>query len=344
VPVGLPEQRTASKGIAMTPSARHEIDLVRHSPIPLVLLDLGSGQVVEISDQALRVLGGERDDVVGHLATTFSDEKQRTTDALGLLSEGTVEGYQSPRRLRRADGTPFDAWVWTRRVPDADAVLLVLTDEPVQRDPHPVTVEHQPSVVGVIDDTWRVVTVSADVEDLLGVDPQDIVGVRADERIHRDDLPELLLTVTESLRTGRTGQAGVRFLDGQGRWRRVKLLLSPLRDKGNRCLAFVLSSPTECDAEDLLGDRLRRIAAELRAAAMLPAAAATPRPEDGELTARQLEILDRLLTGSRVPAIARDLYLSQSTVRNHLSVIFRKFGVHSQVELIERLRQRAGAA
>jgi DNA-binding CsgD family transcriptional regulator len=25
-------------------------------------------------------------------------------------------------------------------------------------------------------------------------------------------------------------------------------------------------------------------------------------------------------------------------------VIFRKFGVHSQVELIERLRQRAGAA
>ena len=179
-----------------TSSSRPELELVRHSPIPLVLLDLATQRVLEASDDALRVLGGGRDDVVGQLATTFSDEKQLTTDALRLLSTGTVEGYQSPRRLRRSDGTPFEAWVWTRRIPDADAVLLVLTDQPVQRDPHPVTVAPQPSVVGVVDDAWRIVTVSADVEDLLGVDPQAIIGTRADERIHRDDLPELLLTVT----------------------------------------------------------------------------------------------------------------------------------------------------
>jgi DNA-binding NarL/FixJ family response regulator len=51
---------------------------------------------------------------------------------------------------------------------------------------------------------------------------------------------------------------------------------------------------------------------------------------------RQWEILTRLIRGERVQAIADDLYLSPSTVRNHLSVIYRKFGVHSQSELLAK--------
>ena len=56
-----------------------------------------------------------------------------------------------------------------------------------------------------------------------------------------------------------------------------------------------------------------------------------------ELSQRQLEILRRLLGGERVPIIARDLHLSQSTVRNHLSAIFHRFRVHSQAELLAKL-------
>jgi EAL domain-containing protein (putative c-di-GMP-specific phosphodiesterase class I)/DNA-binding CsgD family transcriptional regulator len=56
-----------------------------------------------------------------------------------------------------------------------------------------------------------------------------------------------------------------------------------------------------------------------------------------ELPERQHEIVQRLLRGERVPTIARDLYLSQSTVRNHLCSIFRKFGVNSQEELLRLL-------
>ncbi|MGD9997420.1 MAG: LuxR C-terminal-related transcriptional regulator [Ilumatobacteraceae bacterium] len=51
-------------------------------------------------------------------------------------------------------------------------------------------------------------------------------------------------------------------------------------------------------------------------------------------------MLRRLLAGERVPSIARALYLSQSTVRNHLSVIFQRLGVHSQEELIQLLRSK----
>jgi DNA-binding CsgD family transcriptional regulator len=65
-------------------------------------------------------------------------------------------------------------------------------------------------------------------------------------------------------------------------------------------------------------------------------------PNLSRLSPRELEIVQRLLAGDRVPRIADSLYLAQSTVRNHLSSVFRKFGVNSQQQLIVLLRmQRA---
>ena len=62
--------------------------------------------------------------------------------------------------------------------------------------------------------------------------------------------------------------------------------------------------------------------------------AATDYPQLDELSGRQREIVIRLLNAQRVSAIAVDLHLSPSTVRNYLMTIFTKFGVHSQVELL----------
>lgn len=83
---------------------------------------------------------------------------------------------------------------------------------------------------------------------------------------------------------------------------------------------------------------LRRIDFELRAAGLLPVADRTNDPDLdrrlADLSSRQREIVSRLLAGERVPEIARAIFLSQNTVRNHLTAVFRKFGVHSQVELL----------
>ena len=57
------------------------------------------------------------------------------------------------------------------------------------------------------------------------------------------------------------------------------------------------------------------------------------------LSAREREIVDRLLNGDRVPAIARALYLGQSTVRNHLTAVYRKLNVSCQQELIDLYRR-----
>jgi DNA-binding CsgD family transcriptional regulator len=56
------------------------------------------------------------------------------------------------------------------------------------------------------------------------------------------------------------------------------------------------------------------------------------------LTRRERDVLALLLDGRRVSSIARTLYLSEHTVRNHLKAIFRKLGAHSQTELLDRLR------
>lgn len=64
-----------------------------------------------------------------------------------------------------------------------------------------------------------------------------------------------------------------------------------------------------------------------------------PAPADlSRLSPREQKIVLRLLAGDRVPRIAESLYLAPSTVRNHLSSVFRKFGVNSQQELIVLLR------
>jgi PAS domain S-box-containing protein len=62
------------------------------------------------------------------------------------------------------------------------------------------------------------------------------------------------------------------------------------------------------------------------------------------LSARELEIVSHLVEGMRPPSIARLMHLSPSTVRNHLSGIYRKVGVNSQEELIKVLRESAGAS
>ncbi|MGE0680165.1 MAG: helix-turn-helix transcriptional regulator [Candidatus Binatia bacterium] len=56
------------------------------------------------------------------------------------------------------------------------------------------------------------------------------------------------------------------------------------------------------------------------------------------LPPRVSEVVRCLLAGYRVPTIARLLGVSPHTVRNHLKLAFRRLGVRSQQELIERLR------
>ncbi|MEU7455755.1 response regulator transcription factor [Streptosporangium roseum] len=70
----------------------------------------------------------------------------------------------------------------------------------------------------------------------------------------------------------------------------------------------------------------------------------TTGPESGpfpELTQREREILDLLASGKSNAEIARRLFLSQKTVKNHLTSIFAKLQVADRTQAVVRAR-RAG--
>jgi DNA-binding NarL/FixJ family response regulator len=56
------------------------------------------------------------------------------------------------------------------------------------------------------------------------------------------------------------------------------------------------------------------------------------------LSARELEVLALVLDGKRTAHVAKALFVSPHTARNHLKAIFRKLDVHSQEELLARGR------
>jgi DNA-binding CsgD family transcriptional regulator len=90
--------------------------------------------------------------------------------------------------------------------------------------------------------------------------------------------------------------------------------------------------------ENQLNEYVRQAALEARAVRTLDALPALARlPHGSELSARQTEIVARLVAGQRPADIARAMFLSPSTIRNHLATIYRKFGVHSQAELLAAL-------
>ena len=91
-----------------------------------------------------------------------------------------------------------------------------------------------------------------------------------------------------------------------------------------------------------LGPALNRVGMELQFLSMsAPSslAAALENPLLSELTPREKQILELLMTGERGPEIAERLFLSAHTVRNHLKRIYRKTGANSQTELIRFVRK-----
>jgi two-component system, NarL family, response regulator DesR len=70
-------------------------------------------------------------------------------------------------------------------------------------------------------------------------------------------------------------------------------------------------------------------------------ALATLSEGDNPLTQREREVLRASLGGASVADIAADLYLSEGTVRNHLSVAIQKLGARNRIEAA-RLAEEKG--
>jgi DNA-binding NarL/FixJ family response regulator len=66
------------------------------------------------------------------------------------------------------------------------------------------------------------------------------------------------------------------------------------------------------------------------------------KPDIGDLTARGREILEMVVEGLSNAQIAGRLYLSESTIKQHLGAVYRKLGVRNRTEAAKTMRDHGG--
>lgn len=324
--------------------------------VPALILELPSRRIRAVN-QALadlnglspaEMIGRRNDEVIRF------DDVEGMLEALAALESGAIDGYRARRHITSHDGLCKEVIGWARLIEVDSARYAAYIISPVvpgkagQLDP-PVAWAG-PLVVGTVDADWRLERVSSDINDMFGMVPIEAVGSRLLDVLHPDDVGGVLEAARTTWGGGIICMRHVRVRHRDGSWVPVQLLLVHATAERPSSMAFAVlpepeltaGPPTERVAE--MERRLRRIAAELRAAGVMDDIETLPSADDfpqlASLSSRQWQILVRLLRGERVPAIAREFHLSPSTLRNQLSAMFERFGVHSQAELIALLRGR----
>jgi DNA-binding CsgD family transcriptional regulator len=202
-------------------------------------------------------------------------------------------------------------------------------------------------VIGIMNSDLRIERVSNDTEALFGRSVSELVGTPMLDLIADEDAEGLL----DAWKEASVGQRGVTVnLVIRSRVEPIpeslhcEVLLLPLHPSPSCAFVFL---PTRSDVSGIaVTDDLSAILGRLGRGAQIAELARgvfhgiTEReiPGVNSLTTRELEIVTSLLEGNRPPGIARRLFVSQSTVRNHLGSVYAKVGVNSQQELIDLFR------
>jgi DNA-binding CsgD family transcriptional regulator/PAS domain-containing protein len=317
-------------------------DMFRDAPVPVAIVELPSLQLRP--NDAFAVLLGLDDPGMTQpsLLELLPEEDRPVVENVFVgLASGLIESCQGRGRVRRPDGAELDVVGWARPFdgarPCRRAVLAVAPAEATRplAEPWFARVDLKKVVFGMLDHEWRFSEISPDAVELLGWDLEDARGSR-------------MLTLARSSAERRAVATCLRVQRPDGRWTPVRCVLSPLCDHNPARFGFglwLLSNEDDLKMADQRANRLEehlwRIGAEVHASGIGGLTANRgllwSHPELEGLSERQSQVLRRLIKGEQVPAIARSLFLSESTVRNHLSAIYRKIGVHSQSELLARL-------
>jgi DNA-binding CsgD family transcriptional regulator len=328
-------------------------DVVTDSSAAALILEVPSERIVAASASAQRMLAPDGEVIVGRGLEDFTEDEP--TGALPLLVAGRLNGYEARRVLRRS-GPAARVRIWIRRLGDPfhepRFVLAVLAEEDraqtAVRAPRAGSEEQFAPAVGTTNARLYIDRISADVEDLLGYPPGEAIGRSLLDLVVEEDAAALLGALAQAVSGGAGVALAVRANRAGGEPVPCQMLIVPLAPPPT--FGFALLPGDELLRAETVRDDMAQLLWQLTRGVQAVAASrgsfGPVQPDRtllSRLTSRELEIIARLRTGDRVPAIATSLFLSQSTVRSHLAAAFRKLGVSSQQELIALLRKTDGS-
>ena len=314
-------------------------------PVPAVITDLTTQKIVAVNAAAAALFGASATELVGTDVISRLHPSDRAASLAGAaaLEDHIVDGFQATRRIVRPDGSERSVNVWGRRIAaqggllglwvplyDSETAAMAL----VGSRSRPTDV-----VIALTDHDWQLAYVSTGARLIGGA---DLVGTPLLGLVHPSAAADFLAASSRAVASHLAITVTTRFRSGQNQWTDRTCVVVSMCEHDPPRLGIAIA-PIEWPAH---GDALRRsLAPDVRHAALDArathaldaAAAASAHRRRPQLSARQLEVLALLIDGESVDGIARNLYLSASTVRNHLTLIYRKFGVHSQAELLAAL-------
>ena len=360
-------ESTAPNSISHAPGTSAKVQdtvkaLVGSSDVPLAAVDLPSGRFLAVNPALAAAFGS----TVGALAGSSSldwlspDDRRAAQSGFKSLADGDLTGYQAIRGLAHPKDPSqlFSVWISTvdfdgARVGLASAIPSAAHDNQFRALP-PVSDVPEPGSLafGTVNDDWQIDRISQDVTPMLGRTPEQCSGKAVLGVIHPSDTPAFLAAVEHARRGDRAVRLTLRLNAMSRDWTEVVVILATISKDNPPSLAFALirddaaadpQGPGGNPREMRLETHMLRIADELQAAGLIrrfqQLPALTEQPDLGKLTSPEWAVLTRMLDGQRVSGIAADLHVSKSTVRNHLSSIYAKLGVHNQVDLIRLIRR-----
>lgn len=317
---------------------------IDESPLPVAVLELPAGVILAMSSCALEIIDRDRS-VIGRLVDDITVDA--ATGGFALLHQGRLSGYETTRVFAGASGERT-ARVWLRALaggPTAGLALVVFAGPgPLRAALHLLDGDATGApVIGTADRTLAIDRISAEVEELLGAPAADVLHQPILRLVVEEDSAALLLALAEAAATGNGACVAVRLHRASGGPVPVFVSLVPLAPAPSFAFAITDRTAAHDPRSSAAASMLMSIGAAIEGTDTTRGLAKQSWPVKGleRLTNRELHIVGRLVDGDRVPAIAASLFLSQSTVRNHLSSVFAKLGVSTQQELIHLLRRRS---
>jgi PAS domain S-box-containing protein len=333
-------------------------EVLGQSRYPLVAFTIDSLIILGANEAAYELLGG----TPGSLDGTEVNEVLRPVDdyvpsvAWKLLASAEIEGYRATCHVRERDGTQLTVHTWVRMVTASRGVfgLAMIMPESTEAQWSLLDATVDNALI-VTDDDWRVTHVSTGIERIVGYGHEIHNGASLLGLLHPDDFPRFMKVVDDVAAHGRGAMLRTRLHAGYDRWQEVWGLVVAMSSHIPPSLGLAIAGvpqfghellpdlhlPLSLFGDCVIGDGVfgdgdfgvRGSGRRSRLETRLPSVAFSP---------QQKEILMRLVRGERVREIASSMYLSPSTVRNHLTAIYKKVGVHSQTELLVKLLESIG--